>query len=144
MPEETFIKGAQAVSLFCRLNNTIKKDLPVRASEMGLLILAVKHETPLTPVMAADVFKVKKPMITAMAKALIAHGYLVKTPAAEDKRSHILTPTAKGAALVGDTYAAYHSTMRLLSSRLGAADFDALIGLIDRANLILLEERDNG
>lgn len=35
----TKIDAAETVSLFCRLNLNGKKELPVRSSEMGLLIL---------------------------------------------------------------------------------------------------------
>lgn len=138
------MKGAEAVSLFCRLNIHTKKDLPVRASEMGLLILAVKNEAPVTPVMAADFFKVKKPMITAMVNQLTAQGYMAKTPSSEDRRSFTLTPTGKGAALVEQTYSEYLKTMELLRTRLGNDDYASLVSLIEKANLILWEDRENG
>ena len=35
------IEAAETVSLFCRLNQRVKKELPIRSSEMGLLILLV-------------------------------------------------------------------------------------------------------
>lgn len=36
------IKGAESISMFCRLLINEKKKLPIRSSEMGLLILAVE------------------------------------------------------------------------------------------------------
>lgn len=41
---EQFIKGAEEVTLFCRINMNIKRELPIRASEMGMLIYLVKSE----------------------------------------------------------------------------------------------------
>lgn len=137
------MKGAEAVSLFCRLNINMKKDLPIRSSEMGLLILAVKNEIPVTPVMAADFFKVKKPMITAMVNKLTSQGYVKKTPSTQDRRSFTLYPTLKGTKLVEETYCEYFKTMELLKSRLGG-EYDTLIALLNRANLILLEGKENG
>lgn len=141
---DALMKGAEAVSLFCRLNINTKKALPIRASEMGLLILAVKNESPVTPVMAADFFKVKKPMVTAMVNQLVGHGYLTKTPSMADKRSFTLTPTEEGSALVEQTYRAYFKTMELLQSGLGAEEYELLVGLIEKANVILLEDKENG
>lgn len=140
---EELIKGAGIVSMFCRLNINIKKDLPIRSSEMGLLILTCKSEKPVTPVMAADFFKVKKPMITTMVASLFKHGYIVKIPLAEDKRSFYINPTEKARQLVDDTYTEYIKTMELLWQELGAKNFDNLITLLDKANTVLLKEKNN-
>ncbi len=141
---EELIKGAETVSMFCRLNINIKKDLPVRSSEMGLLILICKSEKSVTPVMAADFFKVKKPMITTMVSSLFRHGYIEKALSPEDKRSFFLNPTEKAKQLVDDTYTEYIKTMELLWQKLGAKDFDNLIVLLEKANTVLLEEKNNG
>lgn len=141
--DEKLIKGAEAVSLFCRLNLNTKKNLPVRSSEMGLLIYVCKSDAPVTSVMAADFFKVKKPMIAGMVATLANKGYLEKRPSNEDKRSFMLVPTEKAKSLVEDTYLEYLSTMNLLAAKLGK-EYETLITLLDRANQILLEERNNG
>lgn len=134
------MKGAEAVSLFCRLNINIKRDLPVRSSEMGLLILVVKSESPVTSIMAADFFKVSKPMIAAMVASLVKKGYLEKTPSENDKRSYILRPTKKAALLVEEAYQEYFRVMELLRAKMGS-DFKKLIPLLEQANEILLEEK---
>lgn len=140
---ELFIKGAEAVSLFSRLNIHMKKNLPVRSSEMGLLIYVCKNAEPVTSVMAADFFKVKKPMVAAMVAVLVKKGYLEKIPSADDRRSYILRPTETATALVEEAYREYFRVMELLSQRMGG-DFETMIGLLERANEILLEERNNG
>jgi len=141
---DELIKGAETVAMFCRININTKKDLPIRSSEMGLLILLCKSDKPVTPVLAADFFKVKKPMITPMVSSLLKHGYIEKIPSLEDKRSFSLKPTEKARHLVDDTYSEYMKTMELLSQKLGTRDFDKLITLLEKANSILLEEKNNG
>lgn len=140
---EVLIKGAETVSMFCRLNINMKKDLPVRSSEMGLLILICKSENPVTPGMAANFFKVKKPMITTMVSNLLKHGYIEKVPSPEDKRSFSLNPTEQARQLVDDTFIEYIKTMELLRQKLGATDFGNLITLLEKANSVLLEEKSN-
>ena len=139
----SFIVGAEAVSLFCRLNINTKKNLPVRSSEMGLLIFVCKSEEPVTSVMAADFFKVRKPMIASMVASLMKNGFLEKRPSRSDKRSFELVPTEQAALLVEQTYSEYLKTMELLKSGLGS-DYETLIALIHRSNTILLEARTNG
>ena len=97
------IEAAETVSLFCRLNQRVKKELPIRSSEMGLLILLVTSEEPLSSVEAAQFFQVSKPVITAMVKSLTAKGYLGKEPRAHDRRSFLLVPEPKAVELVHTT-----------------------------------------
>ena len=137
-------KGAETVSMFCRLNINVKKDLPIRSSEMGLVILIYKSDKPVTPVMAADFFKVKKPMITLMVSNLLKLGYIEKILKLEDKRSYSLMLTEKANLLIDDTYSEYMKTMELLRHKLGSKDFDKLITLLEKANFTLLEEKNNG
>ena len=141
---DELINVAETVSMFCRLNINTKKDLPIRSSEMGLLILICKSVDPVTPVMAADFFKVKKPMITTMVSNLLKHGYIEKILSTEDKRSFSLNPTEKARQLVNDTYSEYMKTMELLRHKLGSIEFSKLITLLEKANFILLEEKNNG
>lgn len=139
---DNLIKGAEAVSLFCRLNINTKRDLPVRSSEMGLLILIVKSQAPVTSIMAADFFKVSKPMIATMVAALFKKGYLKKMPSADDKRSYILRATDKAVLLVEEAYQEYFRVMELLSAKMGK-DYETLVELLDQANRALLEAKEN-
>jgi len=136
--------GAETVSMFCRLNINIKKDLPIRSSEMGLLILVCKSDVSVTSVKAADFFKVKKPVITTMVSNLLKQGYIEKIPSLEDKRSFFLSPTKKARQLVDETYSEYLKSMELLKNKLGAKDFSRLVKLLEKSNLILLEGKNNG
>lgn len=142
--ESLAIKGEQSISLFSRLMLNGKRDLPIRNSEMGLLILADRGNGTVTPAMAANYFHVSKPMVTAMVRSLEQKGYLEKIPSEKDRRSFVLRPTRAGGLLVKSTYRDYYSSMQLLQQKMGEDRFSSLIALIDQANLILEEDRQNG
>lgn len=135
------VRGAEAVSMFCRLNINAKRNLPIRAGEMGLLILIVKSENYITPLMASEFFKVSKPMIASMTKSLLKKGYIRKTPSKEDKRSYILVPESKAIELVNETYEEYFSLMNRLIKGIGKEKYIEFITLMEEANNILMEER---
>ena len=111
---EQFIKGAEEVTLFCRINMNIKRELPIRASEMGMLIYLVKSEEPINSIKIAEFFKVTKPNVTAMVNSMLKKEYIIKEQSKLDKRSFILKPTQKAIDLVEETYDEYFKTMKLL------------------------------
>ncbi len=140
---ELLARGTEVVSLFCRLNVNNKKNLPIRSSEMGLLILLSKSDVPITPVMAAEFFKVKKPMITTMVNSLTKQGYIEKIPSETDKRSFTMQSTNQAVELVNETYQEYFNLMSLLKNKMGD-EFETMINLLEKANEILLEDKNYG
>lgn len=142
--DEILVESAEAISMFCRLNMANRKNIPIRSSEMGLIILVVKNEKPVTSVMAADFFKVTKPQITTMVASLSKQGYLIKIRLESDKRSFILKPTEKALSLVNDTYQEYYRVMELLKNRLGMDRFENMVSLLEEANDIMLEDKNHG
>lgn len=141
---DKLIKSSKQISLFCRLNLNTKQELPIRSSEMGMLIYLVKTEEEKTPNAVAKFFKVTKSMATNMATSLLNNGYIEKIKSEADKRSFLLIPTDKAIRLVEDTYEEYFRTMSLLESKMGEQKFDEFIRLLETANKILLEEKNNG
>jgi DNA-binding MarR family transcriptional regulator len=141
---DIYLKSAEAISLFCRINLHTRRELPVRASEMGLLIFLVQKAKDPTPLEVARFFRVSKPMVTAMVRPLESKGYLEKIPSPVDRRSFALRPTPKAIGMVEETYREYIEKMESLRSAMGSEEFDRFIGLIERANSILLEERGDG
>ena len=139
---EQFIKGAEEVTLFCRINMNIKRELPIRASEIGMLIYLVKSEEPINSIKIAEFFKVTKPNVTAMVNSMLKKEYIIKEQSKLDKRSFILKPTQKAIDLVEETYDEYFKTMKLLSDKMGENDYKELIELLGKANNILLEEKE--
>lgn len=137
---QEYIKGAEAVSLFCRIHMNAKRDLPIRSSEMGMLILIVKSTEPQSPIQIAEFFKVTKPMVTTMTNSLIKKGYLTKNPSPTDRRSFTLQPTEQAVCLVEHAYSEYVKTMETLKKQMGCKKYKYLIELIEQANSILLED----
>ncbi|MDF2606775.1 MAG: transcriptional regulator, MarR family [Bacillales bacterium] len=134
-----FINDADAIAMFCRLQLNIKKDLPIRSSEMGVLIFIQKHGDKVTPLLISNFFNIAKPTVTTMVNSLIKKEYLVKTPSEIDGRSYTISLTEKGLQLVETTHIEYFKSMGILKERMGQQDFDSLIKLINKANLILSE-----
>ncbi len=123
--------------MFCRLNINAKKYIPIRPSEMGLLILVVKNNEPVTSVFAAEFFKVSKPMIASMVNNLIKQGYITKAPDVDDKRRHILKPEQKAIQIVNTAYNEYFKVMSLLKDKMGTDKFLNLVELLEQANGII-------
>lgn len=141
---DKYIKASEQISLFCRLNVNTKRDLPIRSSEMGMLIYLVKADGEKTPNGVAKFFKVTKSMATNMVTSLLINGYIKKKQSETDKRSFCLIPTNKAKRLVDDTYKEYFKIMSVLEFKMGEKNFEELINLLKMANEILLEEKCNG
>lgn len=137
--------SADALGMFCRLHMKTKRDLPIRASEMGVLIFIHQQNQSsidsqskaVTPLQISHFFSIAKPSVTAMVKSLSLQGYLKKETSAEDKRSYMLSLTDKGRDIVDNTYSEYLKSVELLENKMGAVQFSHLIELIKIANGIL-------
>lgn len=135
------IISAEAVALFCRLQMNTKRDIPIRPSEMGVLIFTQKQNIPVTPLMISTFFKITKPSVTSMINPLIKKNYLIKTPSSTDGRSYTVSTTSQGKELVESTYNEYFRMMQLLKKNMGCKEFNLFIELIQKANSILSEEK---
>lgn len=135
----SFLMANAELSKFSRNYMQLKKNLPIRPSEMGVLNIIVQTEGPHTSVMLAEMLGVSKPMITAHITALMRAGYVTKTPSPEDGRAYYILPTEKARALVAETQRETDDQLRHMMNTLGKNDFDALVTLINRANHIMEE-----
>lgn len=134
--------AAEEIGMFCRLRMHIKKGLPIRSSEMGALIYVEKQQEAVTPLMISNFFQIAKPSVTVMINELVKKGYLVKVPSEKDKRSYTVSITKKGEELVVSTHEEYFKSIELLKEEMGPGDFDQFITLIQKANEILKEEKN--
>lgn len=89
---DKMIKSSEQISLFCRLNVNTKRGLPIRSSEMGMLIYLVKTDGEKTPNAVAKLFKATKSMATNMTTSLLNNGYIERKRSEADKRSFCLIP----------------------------------------------------
>lgn len=141
---DDILQAAEQITLFCRLNLNAKRELPIRSSEMGMLIYLCKTEGDKTPMSIARFFKVSKAMATNMVTAMFKQGYIEKQASTEDRRSSHILPTKKAQVLVENAYEDYYKFMRTLREKMGNDDFTLLLALLSKANSALLREKDHG
>ena len=139
--KEDIIACEDVVSRFCRLQMNVKRDIPIRASEMGALIYVQKSDEPATPLMISNFFGIAKPSVTDMINSLVKKDYLIKIPSKVDRRSYTLKLTLKGQELLESTYNEYFRSLEILEERMGYEEFKLFIQLLQKANDILREER---
>lgn len=124
-------------SKFSRDYMELKKDLPIRPSEMGVLNIISRRSGDFTPLMLAEMIGVSKPMIAAHIQALLKKGYIYKEASGVDKRSFFVRPTEKGKALADEFEARQTKYIKTIESTLGEAEFDQLVRLLDKTQTIL-------
>ena len=131
--------AAMNVALFCRLNLNKKCCIPIRHSEMGVLIYANLAKEPVTPVTISNQFGITKPSATAILKILKEHEYIEHCPSQVDGRSYTITVTEKGKKLIETACNEYTKSIELIRTKMGTKDFEQLLHLICKANAILKE-----
>ncbi len=124
-------------SKFSRDYIGLKKDLPIRPSEMGVLNLVSHREGDFTPLMLAEMIGVSKPMITAHIQVLLRKGYIYKEGSGVDKRSFFVRPTEKGRALADKFEARQTEYLKTIEASLGKEKFDELVSLLCETQEIL-------
>ena len=134
---ERFFNANAVLSVFCKNYMELKKDLPIRPSEMGVLNIVTKTEDSHSPVVLAEMLGVSKPMITAHITSLEEKGYITKSPSSYDKRAYYVIPTEKARALVESEGIKLNARLEHLSNSMGREEFDTLVKLAAIANDIL-------
>ena len=139
---DNLLKAADIVSLFCRLNVNARHNLPIRSSEMGLLIYISQCREPPSSADAVAFFKVSKPMVAGMVRSLEKKGYIERGASTSSQRRFTLLMTEKARSLVSETTGEYLKGMAALRDGLGEKDFERLLHLMERANALLLAEEN--
>lgn len=135
-----YFKANAVLSLFSKNYMDLKKGLPIRPSEMGVLNIITGTPGPHTSVMLAELLGVSKPMITAHLTSLSEKGYITKEQAAGDKRVYHVIPTEKAQALVRTARADMDAKLALLVEGMGQNAFNTLVKLAQAANEILTQK----
>lgn len=138
---EQYIAANAVFSKFSRNYMELKKNLPIRPSEMGVLNILAATPGPHTSVMLAELLGVSKPMITASLNSLSEKGYITKEQSQEDKRVYHVLLTPKAKQLVEDARLDTNRQLARLEEALGQEGFAQLIELTRKANLLLEENR---
>ena len=130
-------------SIFSRDYMELKKDLPIRPSEMGVLNIITKRKEKFTPVMVADLLGVSKPMIANHISVLEKNDYVYKEFSLDDKRSFYILPTDKAKKLVEDEEKKLNRYLKKIEKHLGKDNFDLLVSLVNEANQVLEKKISN-
>lgn len=135
-------KYMTANAVFSKFSNAymdLKKDLPIRPSEMAALNIITQRGGRYTPLMLAELLGVSKSMIAIHLRVLSQKGYIYKEFSPNDKRSFYVMPTEEAIALT-DTFKIKQSVhLKTIESALGTEKFEELIQLMDQT-LPTLEE----
>lgn len=137
---DRYVNANIAFSKFSRDYTKLKKDLPIRPSEMGVLNIITRRDGVFTPVMIAELLGVSKPMIAAHISALEENGYIRKDYSSSDKRSFFVMPTDKAEKLVAETEARLGGHLKAIENKLGRDRFDLLIDLLEETQTVLEQE----
>ncbi len=140
---EYFIANA-VLSMFSKNYMELKKDLPIRPSEMAVLNIITETKGPHTPAKLAEFLKVSKPMITALITSLKNKGYVKKSPSRDDKRAYYVLPTEKAIDLVGNAKIDMNKHLDRLKNGMGKDDFEDFIRLSSVANDVLDNKNNKG
>lgn len=139
---DRYVSANAVFSVFCGSYGALKKELPIRPSEMGVLNIIVQREGLFTPFMIAELLGVSKPMITAHISVLEKKGYITKGYSKEDRRSFYVIPTDKARELVRITADKMGSYLSQIETSLGSSNFDTLLELLSSTNMILKQMKD--
>lgn len=137
---DKYFEANAVLSVFSKNYMELKRGLPIRPSEMGVLNIITLTPGPHTPVMLAQMLGVSKPMITAHLTSLADKGYITKEPSKEDKRAYYIIPTEKALTLVESAKADMDRQLTRLMEAMGEAEFNMLVSLAQRANTVLRKE----
>lgn len=124
-------------SKFGRDYAELKKDLPVRPSEMGVLNIITQRDGLFTPLMIAELLGVSKPMIAAHLSVLEEKGYIYKDSSSGDKRSFYVMPTDKAKELVREAEEKLNAHLKRIEANLGKDKFALLIELLGEAQTVI-------
>lgn len=134
---DKYFKANAICSIFSKNYMELKKDLPIRPSEMGVLNIITKKDGLFTPLMIAELLEVSKPMITNHITVLENKGYIVREYSKEDKRSFYVIPTEKAKELVKVNEKKMSKNLQQIENSLGKENFDKLLQMLTDTNRIL-------
>lgn len=120
-------------SKFARSYMELKKDLPIRPSEMAVLNIIIQQKGKFTPIMIAELLGVSKPMMTAHIRVLLKKGYISKVLSENDKRSFYILPTDKAVALADKFNGKQTEYIKAIETALGKSEFEQLVNSLGKA-----------
>lgn len=138
---KNYFNANAVLSVFAKNYMELKKGLPIRPSEMGVLNIITETGEQYTPVKLADLLGVSKQMITTHIISLEDKGYITKKNCLEDKRAYYILPTNKALELVELAKADLNGKLDQLVDGLGIDGFNTLVELAEKSNKIMKANR---
>lgn len=129
---EKYLNANMVFSKFSRDYMALKKDLPIRPSELAVLNIITKRGGRFTPLIIKELLGVSKPMITAHINILEKRGYIYKDFVLNDKRSFYVMPTQKALFLVDEAEVKTTQKLKEIESMLGENKFAELIDTLEK------------
>lgn len=139
---DKYMNANIVLSKFCRNYMELKREIPIRPSEMAVLNIITQRGGRYTPLMIAKLLGVSKSMIATHIQVLQKKGYIDKKPSVEDKRSFYVLPTDKATQLTDTFNAKQTEYLKEIEEEIGADEFNQLILLLDRILLTIEEMRE--
>lgn len=130
---DKYINANIIFSKFSKNYMDLKKELPIRPSEMAVLNIITQLDGRYMPFMIARLLGVSKPMITAHIGVLLKKGYIRKEISSEDKRSFFVLPTDKAIALTDKYKIKQADYIKEIEKNLGEGEFEQLLTLMEKA-----------
>ena len=138
---DKYFKANAVLSIFSKYYMDLKKGLPIRPSEMGVLNIITETPGPHTPLLLSELLGVSKPMITAHLTDLSKKGYVEKQQSPDDKRVFYVLPTEKALELVKSAKTDLNQHLEQLEKEMGQDEFNHLVMLAQIANHTLEQSR---
>lgn len=126
-----------SLSMFSKNYMSLKRNLPIRPSEMAVLNIITQTSGEYTPVIIAKMLNVSKPMITAHISVLVKKGYVDKCSCGQDHRAYYLFPTKKAIDLVEKEKLIMIDQLKKLENKMGQQQFETLVAMTQKANEII-------
>lgn len=138
-----YVNANIVFSKFSKNYMDLKKELPIRPSEMAVLNIITQRDGQYTPLMIAELLGVSKPMIAAHIQVLLKKGYIYKKPSLEDKRSFYVLPTDKAVQLTNKFEIKQTEYLKTIEAALSENEFDELIRLLNKSLPALNKLKEN-
>lgn len=134
---DRYVNANAVFSKFSRDYMELKKDLPIRPSEMAVINIITKRGGDYTPLAIAELLGVSKPMIAAHISSLEEKGYIFKEESETDKRSFYVRPTGKARSLADKFEIEQTNILQKIENEIGQGEFDNLVALLQKVNDVL-------
>jgi DNA-binding MarR family transcriptional regulator len=139
MEQDLAYRLSESMAAFYRANMNRRSDIPVRSSEMGMLIYIALHsgDNGVRAIELSDYFGIRKSSVSAAVVSLERQGYIRRMLSEEDKRSTPLFPTEKGSKLVNEAFEEYQRISNKLIAEIGLEKCEEFLSTLNTVTKII-------